>query len=273
MAVATKAQEVPAALPTMALFDSHAHLTYPELLGQIDAVIARCDAAGVERTITVGTSLAEIDKALALAERFPGRVLVAAGIHPHEAGKVTQATWAPLAKAWEHPAVVAFGEMGLDYHYDFADRGAQREAFARQLGLAAGRDKPIVIHSREALPDTVAVLREHGFQGRPVVFHCFTGNAEEAARIAAEGWRISFTGIVTFKRSTELQAIARDYPAEKLMIETDAPYLSPEPVRGRRPCEPAFVAHTARFLAALRGVDYDQLAALTSANTCSFFGC
>lgn len=256
----------------MGLIDSHAHLTYAGLYERIGEVMAGCTDAGVDAVITVATNTAEASKALALAGDHPSRVYVAAGVHPHEAEKVTDAEFAVIEQVWDDPRVVALGEMGLDYHYDFADRGVQRVVFARQLALAASRRKPLVIHSREALDDTVALLRDHGYENRPVVFHCFTGSAEEAARIAEHGWVISFTGVVTFKKSTALQEVARDYPVDKLMVETDAPYLSPEPVRGQRPCEPAFVAHTARFLATLRGVSNEELVAQTERNTRGFFG-
>jgi TatD DNase family protein len=206
-----------------------------------------------------------------VAEDHTRLVHAAVGFHPHEAGKVTDESFAAMFELWSHPKVVAVGEMGLDYHYDFADRDTQREVFARQLAEAAKRRLPVVIHSREALDDTVRILIEQGFAGRPVVFHCFTGTAEEAQRIAEHGWRVSFTGVVTFKKSDELRRIARAYPLEKLMVETDAPYLSPEPVRNKRPNEPAFVAHTARFLAELRDEPYEAFAEQTARNTREFF--
>jgi TatD DNase family protein len=167
--------------------------------------------------------------------------------------------------------VVAVGEIGLDYFYDFADRDTQMRVFGDQLAMAAGRDLPLVIHCREAFDDTIALLEQHGHDNKPVVFHCFTGTKEEAQRVTAHGWRISFTGVVTFKKSTELQEIARVYPAEQLMLETDSPYLSPVPVRHIHPNEPAHVAHTSRFLAALRGENPEALAAQATANTRAFF--
>lgn len=256
----------------MPLIDTHAHLTYPELSSQIGDVLARCAAVDVDHVITVGTDLADARAALELTGRFPDRVSAAVGFHPHEADKVSEADIAEMAGLWRDPKVVALGEMGLDYHYDFADRTKQRAVFAGQLQAGLGIDKPIVIHCREALDDAVPILLEHGFAGRRVVFHCFTGTAEDAQRIAEHGWRISFTGVVTFKKSAWLQAIARDYPADQLMVETDAPYLSPDPVRGKRPNEPSYVAHTARFLAALRGVSFEALADQTTRNARAFFG-
>ncbi len=256
----------------MPLIDSHAHLTYPEFTGRIDEVLDRCAQAGVARVISIGTSLADAESAIALARKYPTRIHAAAGFHPHHTDTVLAEDIAAIAKLWLEPEVVALGEMGLDYHYDFADRANQRTVFAGQLKAAVALDKAIIIHAREAFEDVAAVLLDHGFRDRRVVFHCFTGTAEEAAAIADYGWRISFTGIVTFPKSDALQAIARDYPANKLMVETDSPYLSPVPVRSKKPNEPAHVAHTARFLAQLRGVVYERFCEETFQNSIAFFG-
>lgn len=256
----------------MGLIDSHAHLTYPELGGQISALLDRCAVAGVESVITVGTDRADAEAALALSAQYPGRIRAAVGFHPHHADKVDADELAAMGQLWRDARVVALGEMGLDYHYDFASREGQHRVFRAQLELARSMDKAIVIHCREALDDVAPILLEQGFEGGRVVFHCFTGTAEEAERIARHGWRISFTGIVTYPKSTALQAIARTYLAEKLMVETDSPYLSPVPVRGKQPNEPAHVAHTARFLAELRGVSYEALVDQTRRNTVEFFG-
>ncbi len=256
----------------MGLFDSHAHLTVPEIASQLDTVLSRCADAGVDGVITIGTDLGDGRRAIDLAERHPERIFAAAAVVPHEAAKVTGAELEGLAALWDHPRVVALGEMGLDYHYDFADRDTQRSVFARQLELAAPRSKPLIIHCRNAFEDVISLLVDHGFEGRPVVFHCFTGTAQEAGQVAEHGWRISFTGIVTFPKSTELQEIARSYPEDALLIETDSPYLSPVPVRGRQPNEPAHLVHTARFLAELREVPYEKLVDQTSRNTRQFFG-
>jgi TatD DNase family protein len=255
----------------MPLIDSHAHLTYPELSGQIDALMGRAAEAGIAAVISIGTDAADARRAIDLAERYPGRVYAGAGFHPHHADKVKPEDFGSMQELWAHPRVIALGEMGLDYHYDFSERGHQQRVFARQLEMARGVDKAVVIHCREAFADCVPMLLEHDFAGRRVVFHCFAGTAEEAALVAEHGWRISFTGIVTFPKSTDLQRIAREYPAEKLMVETDSPYLSPVPVRSKRPNEPAFVAHVARFLAELRGVSFHELADQTCSNTREFF--
>lgn len=256
----------------MQLIDSHSHLTYPDFAGWVDRVLADAAQAGVTRVISIGTSLDDARNAIALARTYPGRVHAAAGFHPHHTDSVSEADLRKMGELWRDPLVVALGEMGLDYHYDYADRQNQRRAFAGQLTAAAGIDKPIIIHSREAFKDVAAMLIDHGFRNRRVVFHCFTGTRDEAAAITDCGWRISFTGIVTFPKSDELQQIAREYPADRIMVETDAPYLSPAPVRSKRPNQPAYVAHTARFLAGLRGVSEEEFARQTYANTVQFFG-
>ncbi len=261
-----------AVLSAMGLIDSHTHLTFPELAGQVDEVLARGVEAGVERIITLGTDLADGRRAVELARRYPHRIKAGAAFHPHEAGKVAEEDLPSMAALWDDPSVVALGEMGLDYHYDFADRATQRSVFVRQLELAASKAKPIVIHCREAFEDVVPILVDYGFKNRPVVFHCFTGSAAEAGLLAEHGWRVSFTGVVTFPRTDELKEIARTYPGEKLMIETDSPYLSPVPVRGKRPNQPAHAAHIARFLAELRGVPYTDFVEQTSRATSEFFG-
>lgn len=255
----------------MNLIDSHAHLTFPELTGQINAVLERCAQAGVEKIITIGVDLVDAQKALELCEHYPQKIFTGIGFHPHEADKVSKNDLLSMAELWNRDEVVALGEMGLDYHYDFADRDKQKSVFSGQLELASSFNKPIVIHCREAADDTIPLLLDHGFENKPVVFHCFTGTTQEAERLAQHGWRISFTGIVTFPGSTELQAIAREYPADQLMVETDSPYLSPVPVRNKRPNEPAHVAHTAQFLADLRGVSFEEFAEQTNQNTRSFF--
>lgn len=254
------------------LIDSHAHVTYPGLVERIDEVVSNARRAGVARILTIGTDLADARRAIDLSKRFGEMISAACAIHPHHAGEVDAAGLEELAAIWRSGDVVAFGEMGLDYHYDFADRAVQRKMFGRQLELAKEHDRAIIIHCREAFADAEPMLLDHGFAGRRVVFHCFTGTAEEAEAIAGHGWRISFTGVVTFKKSGWLQEIAQRYPAELLMVETDSPYLSPEPVRSRQPNEPAHVAYVAQFLARLRGVDQQQLADETAANTRAFFG-
>lgn len=256
----------------MGLIDSHAHLTYAPLREHLEAVLDRCAEAGVERIITVGTDPGDARAAVELSERYPGRIHAAVGIHPHHAGEASEQAVEEIAALWRSGKVVAAGEMGLDHHYDFADREVQRRVFEEQLERCRPLELPVVIHARESISDIVPILLRRGFAGRRVVFHCFTGTAAEAAVIAEHGWRISFTGIVTFKKSEWLQQIAREYPADQLMVETDAPYLSPEPVRRKHPNEPAHVVHTAAFLAVLRGVAEQEFQRQTYRNTREFFG-
>jgi len=200
------------------------------------------------------------------------RVFATAGVHPHQAGRVVEEDWARLESLLGLPEVVACGEIGLDYHYDLADRADQRAVFARQLESAAPLGKPLVIHCREALDDTVGLMTDAGWSGRPAVFHCFSSGPEEAEVIAGHGWRLSFTGLVTYKSAGPAREVARQYPAGLLMLETDSPYLAPVPLRGRFPNEPANLPHTARCLAELRGVEVGALIEQTTANARAFFG-
>lgn len=254
----------------MALIDSHCHLTSSPLCDDVAGVVARAREAGVSAMITIGTDAEDAQAAVDLASAHDG-VFAAIGVHPHEAGRATDETFDSIRGLYDRPGVVAAGEMGLDYHYDFADRASQHRAFERQISMAVAADLPIVIHSRKAFEDTVSILRAGGCEGRPVVFHCFGGSAEEFSALDRFGWRGSFTGSVTFKNARALQTLVREYPADRLMIETDSPYLTPEPIRNVKPNEPAYVRHIAEFLATLRGVDPPELAGRLTQNTISFF--
>ncbi len=253
----------------MGWIDSHCHLTYEPLLSQLDAVLARAAAADVTGLVTIATDLEDAARALQQCARYQ-QVHVAAGIHPHEAGKVADDWRRALREIAARPEVVAVGEMGLDYHYDFADRSSQRTVFAEQLGIAAEVGKPIIIHCREAHVDTLSILRDVQPE-TPVVFHCFTGTVAEADEILLAGYWISLTGVVTFKKSAELQEVARRLPPDRMMVETDSPYLSPEPLRHVRPNEPAHVVHTARRIAVLRDEPIDAFMERVTANTIRFF--
>ena len=253
------------------LFDTHCHLTSPELLKRIGEVFANAGEAGVSRLITVACRPDEFEPALALRAASAG-LRIAAGIHPHEAARVSESDWPALASVWQQDRVVAAGEMGLDYHYDFSPRETQRAVFERQLAMAAATMLPLVIHSREAQADVIAMLVDHGFEKRRVVFHCFSGTPEEAAEIRDHGWWTSFTGLITFKNCAPQRQACIETPLEQLMFETDSPYLSPEPVRRMRPNEPANVAHTIRFAAQARGLSFEELALQSTANACRFFG-
>ncbi|MEE8169711.1 MAG: TatD family hydrolase [Phycisphaerae bacterium] len=251
------------------MIDSHCHLTFGPLLNQIAAVLERARAAGVTDCITVGTTIEDTHRALELAERWPC-VHVTAGIHPHEAAKVAPGWDRDLEALARRPDVAAVGETGLDYHYDFADRPTQRRVFERELEIAAAVGKPVIIHCREAQADALDVLADFPDPGR-VVFHCFTGTVEEARVLLDRGHWLSLTGVVTFKKSGALREVARLLPDDRLMVETDSPYLSPAPVRHHRPNEPAHVVHTARCIAEQRGLAAEALESLTVANTRRFF--
>jgi len=251
------------------LIDSHCHLTYDELSSQIDAVLDRAQAAGVSEFITIATDLADAKRAFALAAKYPS-VHVVCGIHPHQASKAADGWDRALAEQARRPDVHAVGEMGLDYHYDFSDRASQHRVFRRQLEIAVDAKKPVVIHCREAHDDTLRTLADFsGLAG--VVFHCFTGTMREARDILDRGYWLSLTGVVTFKRSDELREVAKILPADRLMVETDSPYLSPEPVRNVRPNEPAHVVHTAACIAKARGITLEELTNLAGSNTRRFF--
>lgn len=251
------------------LIDSHCHLTAKDLREQAEAVVERANACGVQTCITIAEDLADADRALTLAAAHPS-IRVVAGIHPHRAAKVPDGWDEELLRLAQRKDVAAVGETGLDYHYQHADPQSQSRVFRRQLEIASEVDKPVVIHCREAHGDVLAVLADFPQLTR-VVFHCFTGSENEADDIIARGYWISLAGVVTFKKSEALRAVARKLPADRLMIETDAPYLSPEPVRARRPNEPAHLVHTAQCLAEQRGATLADFAAMTVANTQRFF--
>lgn len=251
------------------MIDSHCHLTYEQLHGQLEAVLARAAEAGVSRIITIGTSVADAEKAIALCRRHTD-VRCAVGIHPHHAGEVGEADFEALRRLEREPEVLALGEMGLDYHYDFAPRAAQHRVFREQLAHAKEKGRPVVIHCREAVEDCLAIFSE--FPGVPALFHCFTGTKEEARKILERGYLLGFTGVLTYKKSDELREVARFVPADQMVVETDAPYLSPEPVRKHKNNEPAFVVHTAAVLAKVRGISVEEVNRVTTENVVKFFG-
>jgi TatD DNase family protein len=212
----------------------------------------------------------EAESALALS-RLHGGLWVAAGIHPHDARSATRENIEQLARLWHDPRMVACGEMGLDYHYDFSPRHVQQSVFQWQLERAAQTPLPIVVHCREALDDVVRILAEQGYVGRRVVFHCFSGTAAEGADLRARGWWTSFTGVITFKNAAGSREACAQTPTDGLMFETDSPYLSPEPVRQMRPNEPRNLVHIVRFAAMLRGESFQALAETCTANAVRFF--
>jgi len=251
----------------MSFIDSHCHLDNPQFDPDREAVIDRALAAGVERMLAIGTGDGppDLEAGIRLADRNEA-IYATVGIHPHDASKATPETYKRLASLLNHPKVVALGEMGLDYHYDHSPREVQRAVFVEQMLIAGGAGKPIVIHTREAWEDTLALLenywRPRGLGG---IMHCFSGDADQAALCLDLGFHLSFGGIVTFPKSAAVQEAARRTPADRLLIETDAPYLAPVPHRGKRN-EPAFIAETARKLAELRGVATEEITRVTSEN-------
>jgi TatD DNase family protein len=252
------------------LIDTHCHLTYPGLAERVGEVITRAQSAGVARLITVGTDIEDHGKALALI-RAHGPVFAALGIHPHHASKTEEGYEAFLENRFkQEPKVLAVGECGLDYHYDYSPKLLQRGVFLNQLEIARRVGRPVILHVRDAHADALAIMKD--FTDLRFVVHCFTGTPAECEGWLALGAYIGFTGIVTYSNAADVQAAAKLTPADKVLVETDAPYLSPEPVRKVRPNEPSHVAHTAAFVAQLRGVTAEALARQTTANAAALFG-
>lgn len=245
------------------LTDTHAHLADERLHPEADLVVERARAAGVITIVTVATGVDDAPACLALAERFPGAVWATAGIHPHSASTYGEESLARIRELLAHPRVVAVGETGLDYHYDFSPREIQRESFARHLELGRETGLPVIVHAREADDDLVAILREAG-RGTTGVLHSFSSGAALLEEAMGMGWYASFSGMITFKKY-EGADLVRRVPPERVLVETDAPYLAPVPLRGKQN-EPAFVAHTARRAAEIRGEDPDEFAARTTEN-------
>jgi len=249
------------------LVDTHCHLDPQYFPSGPDEVLARAHEAGVGGfvVIGVGTDLAPARAAVALAKRMNDRAGAAVGVHPHDAVTLDDAAYAELATLTAEPEVVAVGEIGLDYHYDHSPRDAQRAAFARLVGLARERKKPIVIHTRNAPADTIDILTAEGARDVGGVIHCFSEDQAFAEKALDLGFDLSFSGIVTFKTSLAVQQVARWAPLDRILVETDSPYLAPIPKRGK-PNEPAYVVHTARRVAELRGIAFEALAEATTVN-------
>lgn len=248
------------------LIDSHCHLDSEQFDPDRDAVIQRALDAGVAYMVAIGTGNGppDLEAGIRLADRYDAFYATVA-VHPHDASKATPETFKRLASLTTHPKVVAIGEMGLDYHYDFSPRDTQRDVFIEQMRIAADAKKPIVIHTREAWDDTISAIREHWDPALGGIMHCFSGGPKEAQQALDLGFYLSFGGIVTFPKAVDIQEAARVAPANRILVETDAPYLAPVPRRGKRN-EPAYVVETARKLAALRGVSEQQIAEITTQN-------
>jgi TatD DNase family protein len=252
------------------LVDSHCHLDFPDFAPELDSVVARADAAGVRHIVTISTRVKRHDQVLAIAERYPN-VTCSVGTHPHHAHEELDITADDLIARTKHPKVVAIGEAGLDYHYDNSPRDAQAHGFRTHIAAARATQLPLVIHAREADDDTARILEDEMGKGPfPAVLHCYTGGPDLARRALALGCYIGFTGIVTFKNSAALREIAKAVPADRFLVETDAPYLAPLPYRGKRN-EPAYVVKLAEVLADVRGVSFDEICRQTSENFFKLF--
>jgi TatD DNase family protein len=253
------------------LIDSHCHLDFPDFAENLDDVVARARTADIARIVTISTRVKRQADLLAIAERFPD-VFCSVGTHPHYAHEELDVSAADLVARTKNPKVVAIGEAGLDYHYDNSPRDAQERGFRTHIAAARETKLPLVIHSRDADDDMARILEEETGKGAfPAVLHCFTGGPDLARRAIALGLFISFTGILTFKNSGALRDIAASLPADRILVETDAPYLAPGKYRGKRN-EPAYVVETANVLAETRGVSFDAIARQTTENFFRLFG-
>ena len=247
------------------LVDSHCHLDFPDFASELDDVVARARAAGIGRIVTISTRVKKHAQVLAIAEKFPD-VFCSVGTHPHSAKDETDITAKDLIARASHPKIVAIGEAGLDYHYDKSPRADQAKSFREHIAAARTTGLPLVIHSRDCDADMARILEEETGRGPfPAVLHCFTGGRDLAFKAIQLGLYISFTGILTFKNSGELRDIAAALPAERVLVETDAPYLAPMPYRGKRN-EPAYVVETAKVLAQACGVSAEAIARQTTDN-------
>lgn len=247
------------------LVDHHCHLDFPDFADELDGVIARASAAGVGLMVSISTRIRRFDRLLQIAEPRDN-VFCSVGTHPHYAHEELDVPVEEIVKLSEHPKVVAIGEAGLDYFYDNSPRAAQEQGFRNHIAAARATQLPLVIHARDADDDVAAILEEEMQEGWfPAVLHCFTGGPELARRGLELGLYISFSGILTFKKSDELRHIAKAVPLDRLLVETDAPYLAPGKYRGKRN-EPAYVVETAKELAKVKGIGLEELARATTEN-------
>jgi TatD DNase family protein len=257
------------------VIDTHCHLTFPEFRTSVPHVLAECATAGVTGVITISTTTRDCVDCLAIAHQHTN-VWCTAGVHPSYADQGPH-DWTAAKRVIADPKCVAWGELGLDNHYDRPVKELQHTVLAEQLAFMEscrheGIDKPIVIHCREAFDDLLPILRSTRFDPSKFVFHCFTGTPAEARKVLDFGAMISITGVVTYRNAADVRESAKIVPLDRIMVETDAPFLSPEPHRGKRPCKPAWVKHTAEGLAALRGISFDALHTAVNENTLRFFG-
>ena len=252
------------------LVDSHCHLDFPELAADVDAVVARAEAAGVGAMVTISTRLSRFDGVRAIAERFPN-VFCSVGVHPHEAEAESGTTTAALVAQTAHPKVVGIGETGLDFYYEHSPRAAQERLFRAHIAASRETGLPVIVHSRDADAETAAILADEMGQGAfPGLIHCFSSGPELLRAALDLGLYISLSGIVTFKNAEALRQTVRAVPLDRLLVEPDAPFLAPVPKRGK-PNEPSFLAHTAAYLADMLGVAPEDLAARTTRNFFTLF--
>jgi len=252
------------------LIDSHAHLNFPDLKDDIDNVLKRASEAGVDKIICVGTTLEDSREALELANKYPF-IYASSGVHPHEASSVTDQTLSELKELASDKKVIAIGEVGLDYYYENSPKEAQRLAFSSFINLARDVKLPLIVHTRDAEEDTVNILKKNSASDMGGVIHCFSGSPEIAHECIKMGFYISIPGIVTFKNAKNIHAVVKEIPAEKMLIETDSPYLAPVPFRGKRN-EPAYVKQVAEKIAEIKGLSLDDIARITYLNSSQLFG-
>lgn len=247
------------------LVDSHCHLDFPQLIADIDGVVARAEAAGVGMMLTISTALSRFDKVLAIAERYDN-IYCSVGVHPHEAETEPDTVARQLIERARHPKVVGIGETGLDYFYEHSPRDIQQHVFREHIKAARETGLPLIVHTRDADADMIAILTDEQNKGAfPGLLHCFSSSRAVAEAALEQGFYISFSGILTFKNAVAVREVAQIVPLDRLLVETDAPYLAPVPNRGKRN-EPAFVAQTAQTLAELRGLTMAELADITTDN-------
>ena len=255
----------------MELIDTHAHFTFEDLLADIDGVMQRSVEAGVVGWVTVGTDPEHVAKVVELVKGHD-KLWGAVGYHPHYAKDISESYIEFLAESCKAEKIVAVGEIGLDYYYGFSDNEIQKEIFKKQLDIAAENDLPVIVHTREAFDETVAILKEYAGQLRNVVIHCYSGDAEQAQVFLDMGCHISFTGIVTFKNAEQARQAAKIVPLDRMMVETDCPYISPAPMRNQKPCEPALMIHTVNKLAEIKEIAVEDFAAEVTKTSRKFFG-
>lgn len=254
----------------MNLIDTHAHLTFKQLYKDVDSVLARSIEAGVDSWITISTEPAEISRVLELVEKHEN-MYAALGYHPHDAKSITLEDMELLRRSLGHEKVVAIGETGLDFFYEHSPHDVQRDIFRRHLQIASELNKPVVVHTRNAFDESMEVLDEFTGKLNNVVIHCYSGTPEQTRYVLDKGYFISFTGIVTFKKSDEVRAAVKLVPIERMMVETDCPFISPEPVRNQRPCEPAFLIHTAKKLAEIKEIEFKKFCQQVTTTSKNFF--